>query len=241
MKHKTLGVIILIDVVCLLAWLGGMILMINAYGEIKSFDQALAFATERHPFYYTFTYANAVLFSLLNSMVFAGLYGLVKDRYPLWSAIGFVFIPVYSILAIISYLSQLVIIPPLIELLAEPRYQAVVEVLLRNLIQNWSGSTLGYFDQFSYFILGIPSLIFGLALLPFGKLMKAAGLMLALSGASCLLIGPGVIFDIPALISAPSMLGGVLSITAFIPLSIALLRGVPDGAAFQTSSKFSSR
>jgi hypothetical protein len=228
MKFKSLGIIILVDLVSLVGWLAGMILMSAANGGITTFDGALAFASERHPFYYNFTYANAVLFSLLNTMVFAGLYALLKRDFPLWSAIGLAFMPVYTILALFSYLSQLVIIPPLVDLLTVPEFRPVAIVLLHNLLQINPGSTLGYFDQFSYFILGIPSLIFGLALYRLGKPFRAAGVLLALSGAACLLIGPGVVFDLPALVAGPSMLGGVLSIVAFVPLCVVLLHGELD-------------
>jgi hypothetical protein len=230
MRNKTLGVIVLIDLVSLVGWLAGMILMNAAYGGISTYEGALAFARERHPFYYTFNYANAVLFSLLNTMVFAGLYAYLKRNTPLWAAIGLAFIPIYTILALFSYLSQLVIVPQLVNLLESPELQPAATALLYNLLQIYPESTLGYFDQFSYFILGIPSLIFGLALYRGGAPFRVAGVLLALSGAACLLIGPGVMFGLPALIAGPSMVGGVLSIAAFVPLCIGLLRGAAHEA-----------
>jgi hypothetical protein len=202
-----------------------MIAMNLTYGEVSTFEGALAFAQEQHPFFYTFTYVNAVLFSILNTMVFAGLYALLKSENPLWSGIALAFLPVYAILAIFSYLSQLVIVTRLIDLIGDPELGSASILMLHNMLQMYPKSALGYFDQFSYFILGIPSLIFGLLLYRHQQPLRLAGILLSLSGITCLLIGPGVMLDIPALISSPSMIGGVLSILAFIPLCIGLLRG----------------
>jgi hypothetical protein len=225
MKYKTLGIITMVDLISISTWLVLMVMMTTTYGELDTFEKALDFASQRNWLLYTLNYANAVIFTILNTMVFAGLFAVLRNDFPLWAVIGFVFLPVYAFLALFSYLSQLVIVPRLIEMITIPEYQGAASVGLYHLIQNWTGSTLGYIDQFSYFILGIPSLIFGVALYRGGKNFKLAGLLLAFSGVSCLLIGPGVIFDLPALISAPSMLGGILSMLAFIPLSLGLLRG----------------
>jgi hypothetical protein len=224
-RNRTLGIIIIIDLVLLVLWLVTMIALMVTRGPIETFEQALDFATERHWLFYRVTYTNAVLFTILNVVEFAGLYALLRPDYPLWAAIGFAFAPIYGLIALLSYLSQIVVIPPLVELYAIPEYRATATVLLRHLVQIWPESSLQYIDQFSYVLLGIPSFIYGVALYRYGGRMRVPGGLLALGGPFTLMICIGVLGQFPSLVTVASMVAGVLSIAAFVPLGVNLLRG----------------
>jgi hypothetical protein len=226
MNNKTLGMIVLLDLAVCLIWLAVLIALNVVRGPIETFDQALAFVTERHWLFYTTTYINAILLTCLNLMVYAGLYALLRNDYPLWAAIGFAFVPLYGLLALFSYLSQIVIVPRLVELYAIPEYKATVTVLLRHLIQMWPESSLQYLDQFSYAVGSIPSFIFGIWLwrTPGRKSMQWAGGLYALSGATGPFIGGGVLAQLPQLVSAASMLGGIVSMVALGLLGVTLMR-----------------
>ena len=228
MKSKTVGSIVLIDLVLLVMWLAIMIALNATNGPIETFEQAMDFVTERHWLFYTLSYTNAILFTFLNVTVFAGLYALLRADYPEWAAIGFAFVPIYGLIALFSYLSQIVIVPRLVDLYAIPAYKATATVLLTHMIQIWPESSLQSIDQFSYLILGIPSLIYGVALYLRNRPMRVAGGLLALSGAVTLFIGVGVIAQLTQLVSISSMIGGVLSMASFLPLGVNLLRGEPD-------------
>jgi hypothetical protein len=149
----------------------------------------------------------------------------------LWAAIGFAFVPVYGLLALFSYLSQIVIVPRLVDLYAIPEYKAAVTVLLRHLIQMWPESSLQYLDQFSYAVGSIPSFIFGIGLWRTSrrKSMRLAGGLYTLSGATGPFIGAGVLAQLPQLVTAASMLGGIVSMVALGLLGVTLMR--QEGAA----------
>jgi hypothetical protein len=81
--------------------------------------------------------------------------------------------------------------------------------------------------------LAIMMFIYGVGLYLHGRPMRVAGGLLALSGAATLFIGVGVIAQLTQLVSASSMIGGVLSMASFVPLGVNLLRGEPDTPELQ--------
>lgn len=228
MKQKTLGIIILIDLVLLVAWLGVMIAM-GATGRMpQNFEQALAFAQESHWLFYQVNYANASLYALMNGLVFAGLYAMLKKDSPGWAEIGIVVVPVIVFINLFSYLSQLVLVPGLVEMASSAESGAAAEVLLRNLLQVSPEGALITFDQFGYFLLSLPGIVFGVLLYRRGTPHRVGGAFLALSGMFCVPIGPGVLAGIDWMVDAPSMIGGVLMMVAFGFIGINLLRDQPQ-------------
>ncbi len=233
MKNKVTGILAGLDFLFTLIWLGQMVGKQLVYGSLVEFDQALSYAKEAHWFFYSATYINAILLTLFGLMLYASLYALLKETQSAWAIVGLVFVPLYGILALFSYLCQLTITPALITQLEDPQLQPGAMFLLHHLLQSWPKSTLILFDQFSYFLLGFPCLIYGLLMWKTQQL-RIPGALFAISGVLCLLIGPGVVARILVLIDVPSMAGGVLSIAATGWLAVSLLRdGVP---AYQPAS-----
>jgi len=233
MKSRTVGWIVLLDLILVVIWLVVIMALNITRGPIETFEQALEFATEQHWLFYTVTYVNAILLTLSNVAVNAGLYSLLRTNYPVWAAIGLVFVPIYGLIALFSYLSQIVIVPRLLELHTVPEYQATAAVMLRQLVQIWPESSLQYIDQFSYAIGSIPSMIFGVGLFTYSKQLRTGGVLLTLSGATGPIIGIGVLGGFTQLVSAASMLGGVLAIVASACLAVGLLRDPASRAKFQ--------
>jgi hypothetical protein len=223
MKTKITGILAASVVILTLIWLSQMIGAGIKYGSFEHLEDALAFARERHWFYYSATYANALVLTLFNMLLYGSLYGLLKEENPEWTAAGLVFVPVYGLLASVSYLSQLVMIPVLISQLEDPQLQPIAFALLHHWLQIWPQSTIQLFDQFSYFLLGVPGLIFGLLMCKIPVLRIPGGLFVV-SSFFCLLIGVGIITGIPELVGVPSMIGGVVSIIAIGWLGVVLLR-----------------
>jgi hypothetical protein len=224
MKNKVLGFFILLDLVLIAMFLATFLALNAIKGPIETYEQALDFATERHWLFYDFIYINSILLTLVGITIYAGLYVLLQRVDPLWATIGLVFVPLYGIIALCSYLSQLVVIPGLIEMLAKPEYEAPATVLLQQLIQIWPKSSLQQIDQFSYAISGITGIIYGLLLYRLGKPMRLAGGLFALSGATGPIIGVGVIAGLSQLVTVSSMLGAILAMPAYLLLGINLLR-----------------
>ncbi len=233
MKNKTTGILAGFAFIFTLVWLAQMIAVNIHYGTFERFDQALAYARQAHWFYYSATYINVLILTLLNGLLFGSLYGMLKNAHPEWAAAGLIFVPLYSILALFSYLSQLTLVPVLIEQLNDPQLQAGATLLLQHLLQASPKSTIILFDQFSYFLLGFPCLIYGLLMWQY-KTVRIPGALFAGSGAFCLLIGVGIVARIPALIDIPSMVGGVISIVATGWLAASVLRD--DVPVYQPAS-----
>jgi hypothetical protein len=227
-KNRIVGMLVLLDLATTVVWLVIMVGLFATYGTIETFEQAMDFAVERHWLFYTVSYVNAILLTLSSVSVYAGLYALLRPHYPEWATIGFAFVPVYGLIALLSYLSQIVVVPQLVELAASPQYEATATVLLKHLIQIWPESSLQQVDQFSYVILGIPSFLYGVMLYRLGgRTVRVAGGVLALGGPFTLLMAVGVVARQMQLVELPSMIGGVLSIVAFAFLGVGLLRGEP--------------
>jgi hypothetical protein len=222
MQNKPLGALIWVTLALLVVWLATMIFMNVTRGLITTFEQALAFASERHWLYYQLNYVNASIFSMLNMAIYAGLYGLLRDKHPSAAAIAFAFVPIYGVFALGSYLAQLILVPRLLELHALPAYQNTADLLLRQTLQMAPESALIYFDQFSHVASGIAALIFGVALYQQGRPFRLAGALLALSGATAPFIALGIFANIPPQVEWASMLGGVLAMVAYVPLGWAL-------------------
>ncbi|MFZ6029607.1 MAG: hypothetical protein ACOYYS_17985 [Chloroflexota bacterium] len=223
MNAKTTGILASAVFLLTLIWLGQMIGVAAEYGSMESFDDALAFAKEQHGLYFSATYINALLLTLCNTLLYGSLYGLLKREHAEWAAAGLVFVPLYAILALVSYLSQLVIVPVLINQWNDPQLQPIAFAHLQHWLQIWPQSTIQLFDQFSYFLLGIPGLIYGLLMWRITSL-RIPGSLFVLSSIFCLLIGIGISAGLPVLIGVPSMIGGVLSIVAVGWLAVASLR-----------------
>jgi hypothetical protein len=230
MNRKALGAIVLLDLVLIVLWLVILVALNATRGPLETFEQALAFATERHWLFYTFTYLNAVCFTLLGTIIYAGLYAFLRRGAEMWAAIGFVFAPIYGLIALGSYLSQLVVTPRLVEALAKPEYAATATVLLQHLLHMWPQSSLQQVDQFAYALGSIPGIIFGWLLYRHSRPMRLAGALLALSGATGPFIAVGVFAGLTQLVTVASMLGGILAMPAYLSLGVNLLRSEPNPA-----------
>jgi hypothetical protein len=226
MKHKVIGVLAACNFVLTLVWLTQMIGITIQYGSFELFDDALAFAREQHWFYYTATYANALLLTLVNAMLLGYLSSLFKEKNHEWAGVGLVFISLYAILAIVSYLAQLVLVPLLINQLEDQQIRLFSFTLLRQWLQIWPHSTIQAFDQFSYFLLGFPCVIYGLLMTQIVR-MRTVGWLYTVSGLFCMPIGVGIICGIPGLVAIPSMIGGVFSIFATGWLAVNQLKESP--------------
>ena len=222
MKNKTVGILACIDLVVTLIWVTQMIGVSARYGSLETIDAAIAYARQSHWFFFTGVYVNALVLTLIGMLFYGALYGMLRQVHPEWAAAGLVFVPVYGLLAIGSYLTQIVVVPGLITQLSDPQNQPVALAFLRHLVQAWPHSTIVQFDQFSYFILSIPGLIYGLLLWKIRPLRVPAVLFVT-GSALCLLVGVGIVMGLPALVGAPSMAAGVLSLFALGWLAVSLL------------------
>lgn len=214
--NRLLGTVALLCAITTAIWLVLLIVGVATQGPVETLEQALASVADLDLLHYL-TYANAALITITATLLFAGLYVYCKPQEAVWAVMGLAFVPAYTVLNLFAYLSQITIVPRLVDLQPES------SLLLAQLVQSWPGSAVNVLNNLGYAILGIPSLIFGWLLLQRQRAMRLPGGLLALSGTASLVAMVGIILQNAAL-SLGSIVSGVLFLLALIPLSINLLR-----------------
>lgn len=223
MKPRFLGVLSLVCLIGSILWLVMMIAGMAGAGPLDTFGQVLTYVSKLDALFYL-SYLNAAFLVTIPAVfLMTGLYVYCKPVSPAWMVLGAAFIPVYGTMNLFAYLSQITLVPALVELRRVAEYQAACDVLLRLAIQQWPGSVVAFFNGLAYAILGIPSIIFGIALIKHPRPQKGGGILLALNGAACILGVAGSLAG-NSLLSGGTVLGGVLFILALFPLSWYFLR-----------------
>lgn len=214
--NKLLGTVSVICLVVTVIWLALFIYGTATQGAVETMDQALASVADPGPLYFL-TYLNATLVTLSAIMLFAGLAVRCEAVAPLWAAMGAAFVPIYGLLNLFAYLSQITIVPRMAAL------RPGVDVLLAQMVQAWPGSTVNVLNNLGYAVLGAPSVIFGLLLGKREPSLRVAGILLALSGMASIVGLVGIVAQSAAL-GLGSIVGGVLFLAALVPLSVVWLR-----------------
>lgn len=214
--NRLLGTVALLCAITTAIWLVLLIVGVATQGPVETLEQALASVADLDLLHYLI-YANAALITITATLLFAGLYVYCKPQEAVWAVMGLAFVPAYTVLNLFAYLSQITIVPRLVDLQPES------SLLLAQLVQSWPGSAVNVLNNLGYAILGIPSLIFGWLLFQRQQAMRLPGGLLALSGTASLVAMVGIILQNAAL-SLGSIVSGVLFLLALIPLSITLLR-----------------
>ena len=182
---------------------------------METSEQALASVADLDLLHYL-TYANATLITITATLLFAGLYVYCRPQQAVWSVMGLAFVPAYTVLNLFAYLSQITIVPRLVDL------QPGSSLLLAQMVQSWPGSAVNVLNNLGYAVLGISSLIFGLLLFQRDRAMRLSGGLLAFSGAASLAGMVGIVLQ-NELLSLGSLVSGGLFFLALIPLSANLL------------------
>lgn len=217
MRTKLLGVLSLISLVVTILWLVFRIMRLAAAGPLDTFEQVLAYANKMDVMVYL-TYANAALITVSVVMLFAALYLYYKPVAPEWSAIGVVFVPIYGAMNLMVYLSQVTVVPRLLQLQVLPEYQTLSQFLLRQAIQEWPDSAVFIVNNLAYAVLGVPSIIFGVLMLKSVPALRLGGILLGISGIASIAGFIGIAAQ-SVWLSQGSFIGGVLFLLALVPMS----------------------
>ena len=228
MKSRLAGSLSLLTLVLTGFWLIFLITDRAAAGPMDTFEQVLAHVSKLNAVFYL-TYFNAALITLSASLLFAVLYITLKTYSAALALMGLIFVPVYAVLNLSVYLSQISILPGLLALQKQPEMAAAAGMLLRVIVQQWPASGAAFFNNLAYAVLGIPSILYGLLLTTRGFAFKWAGILLALNGAACILGAAGSLVG-NSLLASGSLVGGILFLAALVPMSTAFLgRGAYQG------------
>lgn len=222
-KQKTLGMLALIVAISTVLFLVLFILGIVRAGPIETYDQVLAVA-QKQDVLFTLAYVNVTLLTITATMFYAALYVYCRSASPLWSVIGIIFVPVYTVFNLVAYFSQISIVPRLLILAESPENQVIAEFMLRQLIQQWPESAVSIYNNLAYAILGIPSIIFGVILYQKQPALRVGSVLLALNGVACIVGIAGIVLG-SSLLSWGSIVGAILFLLALIVFSWVYLRG----------------
>lgn len=194
-------------------WLVLMILSVSKTGPITNLDEAID-SVANTGFIYPLTYINAVFITIVATIFFVYLYLYCKPMNADWALIGLIFVPIYSVLNLIVYFSQITVVPQLLSLMDTTESSEIYRVLVGQFVQGWSSSIISAFNQIAYAILAIPSIIFGVLLIK-NKSLTIAGWFLTLNGIACIMGVIGTTLN-NQLLAIGSVVGGVFFLIALL-------------------------
>lgn len=195
-------------------WLVFMIAAMAVNGPVDSYEKAIASVTNIDSLF-ILTYINAILVTVTVTVLFIRFFSRYKPSKPKLSLTGFVFIPVYAILNLVVYATQITVVPYLNAQTKNAINPDLHQRFMALWVQAWSGSTMAMLNQLAYAVLAIPSIIFGCLLIK--ERAKFSGGLLILNGIACIigLVGTVGKSDILAI---GSVAGGALFLAALIAL-----------------------
>lgn len=208
MKSHRIGWLAVFVIITTLLWIVLLVISESGAPEIKSIQDKIQ-VIENQKSLYIAGYLNAALLTLFAVFFMSAVFAHFRKIDSFWSTIAFSFIPIYGLANLISYLSQVFILPTLISLFKENETQAVALVLLKLSIHTWPGSAIEALNSLAYAILGIPSIIFSLIFFRSTKILKLGGLLLLPSGVLSILAFVGLITGLVFLTSL-SILSGII-------------------------------
>lgn len=220
-SDRQLGWFALATAVLTMLWLVLLFYSLHLTGVADTFDQAVEHAIA-HGWVFYVGYANTILITIVAMLLFAGFYVYCRSVGPTWAVIGLVFVPVYGVLNLVVYVSQLTVVPPLLEQYQANGTEPAIELMLAMWLQGWTGSAVWTLNNLAYAVLGIPSIVFGILLGRQTPSLRIAGWFLAASGVASILGMAGIIIG-HDLLSTGSVAGGALFLVGLVLLARTLL------------------
>lgn len=152
-------------------------------------------------------YLNAVIFTCLVVIMFGLLYLYTKQDNRILSISGLLFVPIYGILNLLVYSSQIIVFPLLLRSFPVTAGSDTIYFIAQFLHKD--GTVSGMLNAGAYAIIGIPSVLFGILLYRRNIFGKIAAVLLILNAAACLLGVIGGVID-NSLLSSGVVIGGFL-------------------------------
>lgn len=203
-------------------WIILMMLSMRNSPLIESVDDALTFVRNPGPLFYL-NYINAAIITIVTTILFSIFYLYFKDQRPVLSICAIVFVPVYAAYNLFSYTSQISIVQQIQVVYDNTQYADQIPLLLSQLVQTWNHSTVAFLNNFAYAILGIPSVLFGIALLSGTRFSRIAGYFLILNAIACFIGIIGIIM-MNSVLAMGSVIGGVFYLLFLLFLAVSFLK-----------------
>ena len=218
MKTKTIAVLSWIAFALSIIWVALMLLSIPGEGDMISLQDFINYLNGAG-ILFDMNYLNAGMLTFAVSILFAALFAFYKDKDLLCSSIAFVFVPVYAMLNLTVYFSQVAVIPAFVEMHQVSKYAASSELWIAMLSQLWPGSLFGFLNAMAYALLGVSSITFGRLMLKQIIILRWAGIMLIVNGFLCILGFAGT-FTGSEILSLGLMAGAVFFMIALVLMGI---------------------
>lgn len=197
-------------ILCIIT-IGWIVLMALSLGEkgplLTDYNDALDYI-KNQGILFKLNYVNAILITFINTVFYALLYLYFRTEYPILSTIGIIFIPVYTVYALFAYTSQISIASQILNIEEYGVHKEIVNILLSQLTQAWNKSGIAFINNYAYSILGISSILFGIAFLRRNLMGKVTGWLSIANGVFCIIGIVGIILN-NSILSLGSTIGGV--------------------------------
>jgi hypothetical protein len=216
---RTRATAILTLLTAITTWIWGILM----FTEQATAVPASAIGDINLSFLHYVIYINAALITLFDVAMFTAFYFYCREDEPFWSLISLVFIPIYGLGNLISYLSQVLVVPGLLDLAQVAATRPTAEVLLGLTLHTWPGSAIGWLNGLSYAILGIPSIILGVIMYRKAKGLQVGSVLLIASGVMCMVGFVTAAFHIPVLENGV-MYGGFVFMVSLVALAWFFMR-----------------
>ena len=173
-----------------------------------------------------FNYFNALLLTIFGILVFTGLILYYYQRNQSFFVLtGLFFIPIYGLMNIFAYGSQITIIPALLSLMEIPEYEPTIKVVILLFTQIYEGTIVSTINLSAYGILAIPTILLSKELLiESDNYRRLGGLFFLLSGVTCLISIGGLFLLEYSVAGVFSVIGGFLTLFGQIPLAYTFLK-----------------
>ena len=211
---KKIARLALTEAALTLLWVILMILGEIINGPITTIEDAIQ-RVQNIDLLHILNYANAAALTAVAVLLYFAFYQYLTSDHPIMTAVGFVFVPVYGIFNLLVYLAQITIVP----IMATRNTENLAQWL-----QIWPQSTITLLNQVAYALLGISSILFGIAFIRKDPAVRVAAWLLILNGIACILSLIGVLIGNP-LLGMGSLVGGVLFLAGVAVLGFQYRRG----------------
>lgn len=218
MRTKAIGILTLLTAIT--SWIWGVLMFMNQVTAVagSTISELIDITDGELGFLHYLNYTNAALITLFDVAMFTAFYFYCREDEPFWSLIALIFIPIYGLGNLVSYLSQVLVVPGLFDLAQVAASRPTAEALLALTLHTWPGSAIGWLNGLSYAILGIPSIILGVIMYRKTRGLRVGSALLIASGVMCPVGFIADAFHIPVLENG-IMYGGFVFMVALIPLA----------------------
>lgn len=217
MQNRTIAYLIFATAIFTGMWIILAVINTGSISPATSLEQKIFLLTHPGILFYLI-YINATLITVSTVAMYAGFYYHCRQFNAIWAIIAMVFVPMYGIGNLITYLSQVFIVPKLVSMHSIAEFELISKVLLGQMLQDWPGSAMASLNGVSYAILGITSIIFAIIWIKNVNGLRAGALLLAISGLFS-------IFAVVGIAAENSVISFFLVISGFIYFIALLLIG----------------